>query len=607
MQTTGDGTLVEFGSVVDAVLCAVALQKAVADGQAAIPSERRLTLRIGVNLGDVVADGADILGDGVNVAARLEQLCEPGGVLVSETVREHVGNRIDLGFDDIGPQMLKNIERPIRAHRLRVTGAGPASASILAGPRPARLERSRPSVAVLPFENLSRDPDQDYFGEGIAEDLITDLSKISGLQVAGRRTFASRQTTRDAVQASARLQVGHVLEGSVRRAGNRIRITARLVDGATGVQVWAERYDRTLDDIFAVQDDITNQIVTALKVKLLPTERDALARPPTNNIEAYGDYLRGLELLARYERPSYSLARRMFVRAADLDPNFARALAGIAECDCVLYLHFDGQASLDGVLATTERALQLEADLASAHASRGVALLAIGRAEEAERSFQHAIAAEPDYAMAHYFYGRACVLLGRKHEAARLLRRAADLAPDDAGFLHHLVTLYVALGMRKEAEATARESLARCERELAQKPDRAPAAFHGAGALAFLGERERALAWAKRALAIEPDDHQNSLQCCMHLFCPRIARRGGRPARASDAWSLRSSNRLDAPGRRPRAAARASALRRVASADRSPTLIGGARDFAFASNPLRRHAASTDKSRARSTARGARE
>ena len=153
VQTTGDGTLVEFGSVVDAVLCAVALQKAVADGQAAIPSERRLTLRIGVNLGDVVADGADILGDGVNVAARLEQLCEPGGVLVSETVREHVGNRIDLAFEDIGPQMLKNIERPIRAHRLRVTGAGPASASILAGPWPARLERSRPSVAVLPFEN----------------------------------------------------------------------------------------------------------------------------------------------------------------------------------------------------------------------------------------------------------------------------------------------------------------------------------------------------------------------------------------------------------------------------------------------------------------------
>ena len=341
VQTTGDGTLVEFGSVVDAVLCAVALQEAVAERQAATSPERRLVLRIGVNLGDVVADGADILGDGVNVAARLEQLCEPGGVLVSETVREHVGNRIDLAFEDIGPQTLKNIERPVRAHRLLLAGTQSASAAIIAGPWGTRAERTRPSVAVLPFENLSRDPDQDYFGEGIAEDLITDLSKISGLQVAGRRTtFAARQTARDAVEASARLQVGHVLEGSIRRAGNRIRITARLVDGATGAQVWAERYDRTLDDIFAVQDDITHQIVAALQVKLLPTEKAALARPPTTNIEAYGDYLRGLELLARHVKPSYKLARRMFVRAVDLDPNFARALAGIAECDCDLYMHF---------------------------------------------------------------------------------------------------------------------------------------------------------------------------------------------------------------------------------------------------------------------------
>jgi adenylate cyclase len=351
-------------------------------------------------------------------------------------VREHVGNRIDLAFEDLGPQTLKNIDRPVRAHRLLLAGMEGASAAIIAGPWRARADRTRPSVAVLPFENLSRDPDRDYFGEGIAEDLITDLSKISGLQIAGRRTtFASRQTARDAVETSARLQVGHVLEGSVRHAGNRIRITARLVDGATGVQVWAERYDRTLDDIFAVQDDITNQIVTALKVKLLPTEKEALARTPTNNIEAYGDYLRGLELLASHVKPSYTLARRMFVRAVELDPNFARALAGIAECDCDLYMHFDGQVSFDDVLATTERALQLEPDLASAHASRGVALLATDRAEEAERSFQHAIAAEPDYAMAHYFYGRACVLLGRKQEAVRLLRRAADLAPDDVGLI----------------------------------------------------------------------------------------------------------------------------------------------------------------------------
>ena len=521
VQTTGDGTLVEFGSVVDAVLCAVALQEAVAERQAAVPPDRRFVLRIGINLGDVVADGTNILGDGVNVAARLEQLCEPGGVLVSGTVREHVGNRIDLAFEDLGPQTLKNIDRPVRAHRLLLAGMQAASAAIIAGHSQTRVDRTKPSLAILPFENLSCDPDQDYFSEGIAEDLITDLSKISGLQVAGRRTtFAARQTARDAVEARARLQVGHVLEGSVRRAGSRVRITARLVEGSTGAQVWGERYDRTLDDIFAVQDDITQQIVAALQVNLLPAEKAALARAPTTNVEAYGDYLRGLELLGRHVKPSYKLARRMFVRAVDLDSNFARALAGIAACDCVLYMLFDEQASFDEVLAVTERALQLEPDLASAHASRAVALLATDRAEEAERSFQNAIAAEPDDAMAHYFYARACILLGRKQEAVPLLRRAADLAPDDVGFLSPLVTVYAALGMREQAEATSREALARCERELAQKPDLAEAAFHGASELAFLGERERALAWAKRALAIEPDDHQTlyNIACTYSLL-----------------------------------------------------------------------------------------
>ena len=321
VQVAGDGALVEFGSVVDAVQCAAAVQQAVAAHQAVAPPECRLVFRIGINLGDVVAEGADILGDGVNVAARLEQLCEPGGVLVSETVREHVGNRLGIAFEDLGPRTLKNIDRPVRVHRLVLSDQQPRS--VVVGSWPARVERPRPSLAVLLFENLSRDPDQDYFGEGLAEDLITDLTKISGLQVAGRRTtFAARQVSRDPVEAGARLQVGHVLEGSIRRARERIRITARLVDGATGAQVWAERYDRLLDDIFAVQDDITHQIVAALQVNILPVQRAALARPPTINIEAYGDYLRGLELLARHEkRPSTAPARwRSWVSTSELWP-----------------------------------------------------------------------------------------------------------------------------------------------------------------------------------------------------------------------------------------------------------------------------------------------
>ena len=284
VQVVGDGLLVEFASVVDAVLCAVEMQDAVAADQAATAADRQVRYRIGVNLGDMVADGEFILGDGVNVAARLEQLCEPGGVLVSDTVREHVGNKLAVVFDYIGPLTLKNIGRPVGAHRVQQPGGSPPPVQAA----PPGEAAAKPSVAVLPFANLTGDPEQDYFCEGIAEDLITELSKISGLFVAARQsTFARGGELRDAAEACARLRVGYALEGSVRRAGDRVRIAARLVKAKAGGQVWAERYDRTIGDIFAVQDDITRSIVAALEVRLLLAEKEALAKPPTANIEAY--------------------------------------------------------------------------------------------------------------------------------------------------------------------------------------------------------------------------------------------------------------------------------------------------------------------------------
>ena len=491
VKLIGDGVLAEFASVVDAAACAVAIQAR---------NDGGLALRIGLNLGDVVVAGEDLYGDGVNVAARLEGLAEPGGIVVSGTVRDQLHGQSGLGFVSLGEPPLKNIARPVRAYRL-------VDAMASVGPEPPR-PGMRPSIAVLPFDNLGGDPEQTYFSDGLSEDLITALSRFRDLIVLARHSsFALRGEALGAIELGRRLGVRYLLEGSVRRAGGRVRVTAQLIDAATGDHLWAERYDRALDDIFAVQDNITHQIVAALQVNLLPTEKAALAHAPTTNIEAYGDYLRGLELLAGHVKPSYTRARRMFSRAVELDPDFARALAGIAECDCDVHMHFGEPVSFDEILATTARALELEPGLASAHASRGVALLATGRADEAERSFQRAIAAEPEYGMAHYFYGRACVELGRKQDAVRLLRRAAELSPDDAGFLGPLPALYHSLGMRAEAEAASREVLARCERELARQPDLAVAAYSGAGALAYLGERDRALAWAKRALAVEPDDH----------------------------------------------------------------------------------------------------
>ena len=505
VQVVGDGVLVEFGSVVDAVLCAVEMQEAIAAHQTAVPADRRFEFRIGVNLGDVVADGEFILGDGVNVAARLEQLCEPGGVLVSETVREHVGNKLAVVFEYIGPLALKNIARPVGAHRIQQAGGpGPRSPS---PPTPVP-EPGKPSVAVLPFVNMTGDAAQDYFCDGIAEDLITELSKISGLFVAARQsTFGVDQSTRDAAEACARLRVGYALEGSVRRAGDRVRIAARLVKGASGGQVWAERYDRTIGDIFAVQDDITRSIVAALEVRLLLAEKEAMARPPTANIEAYKLYLHGLQQLRQHIRPAYELARRMFGRAAELDPDFARALAGIGECDCSLYMHCGLPVSFDAILATTARALELEPTLAGAHAVHGFALLMTGRHDEAESSFRRAITVDPGHPGAHYAFARACVQLGRREEAAGLLRRAADLAPGDVGYLNTLAALYRALGRTAEAEQTAREALARSERRLADQPASTLAAFTGARSLAALGERDRAIEWAERALGLGPDDH----------------------------------------------------------------------------------------------------
>ena len=504
VQVVGDGLLVEFASVVDAVLCAVEMQDAVAADQAATAADRQVRYRIGVNLGDMVADGEFILGDGVNVAARLEQLCEPGGVLVSDTVREHVGNKLAVVFDYIGPLTLKNIGRPVGAHRVQQPGGSPPPVQAA----PPGEAAAKPSVAVLPFANLTGDPEQDYFCEGIAEDLITELSKISGLFVAARQsTFARGGELRDAAEACARLRVGYALEGSVRRAGDRVRIAARLVKAKAGGQVWAERYDRTIGDIFAVQDDITRSIVAALEVRLLLAEKEALAKPPTGNVEAYRLYLHGLQELRLHTRPAYEQAERMFRRAAALDPGFARALAGIAECGCNLYLHCAVPVAFDEILDLTSRALAIEPTLAAAQTHRGVALLATGDPVAAETAFARAIALEPGHPGAHYGYARACVQLGRLDEAVERLRRAADLAPGDVGYLNTLAALLRALGRHDEAAQAAREALARCERRLAEQPASTLAAFTGARVLAALGERERALEWAERALSLGPDDH----------------------------------------------------------------------------------------------------
>jgi adenylate cyclase len=501
----GDGAIVEFASVVEAVRCAVLVQRAMAQRNASQDEAHRLNLRIAVHLGDVMADGDDVYGDGVNVAARLEALAAPGGVVVSETVREHVANKLDVTFEDLGPQILKNIERPVRVHGVvQMPAYDPAEPSALAA---ASAEPPKPSIAVLPFLNMSGDVEQEYFSDGISEDLITDLSKVSGLFVLARNsTFAYKGKSVDVRELGRKLSVRYVLEGSVRKAGARVRITAQLIDGANGGHVWAERFDRELTDIFAVQDEIAQNIVGALKVRLLPAERRALAGQPTADVEAYQHYLRGRQFFHRHDKRSYGIARRLFERACEIDPMFARARAAIADCDAFLYLHSVSDVSPSAIMATSARALELQPDLPEAHASRGLALYVDGRFAEAEHEFKTALRLDPNLFETWYFYGRAKFVEGKMAEAAELFERAAEIQPDDFQTKAMLENIYRSLDRPADSHAAAAEALRRARQELERHPDNARAAYLGGIMLAVLGDTGRAREWLSRALAIEPDD-----------------------------------------------------------------------------------------------------
>jgi len=368
-------------------------------------------------------------------------------------------------------------------------------------------EIEKPSIAVLPFNNMSGDPEQEYFSDGITEDIITDLSKISGLFVVARNTtFTYKGKPAKVQQVSQDLRVKFILEGSVRKVGSRVRVTAQLVEGKDGGHLWADRYDRELTDIFAIQDEITHTIVDQLKVKLLPEERKIIGRAPTENLEAYAYYLRGRQFLHRHSRSYYVLARRMFEKAVELDPLYARAYAGIADCDSFLFLNYNADVSIDGILATSAKALDLEDGLAEAHASRGLALSLRERYPEAMAEFDQAIALDPNLFEAHYFYARACFAQGKLDEAARLFQRAADIKPDDYQALLVLPGVLRSLGREQDMKTAAREGVVRAERELTLHPENPRPAYLGAVGLAALGEFDRAKEWAARALAIDPGD-----------------------------------------------------------------------------------------------------
>ncbi|MEE9589593.1 MAG: adenylate/guanylate cyclase domain-containing protein, partial [Hyphomicrobiaceae bacterium] len=297
VKLMGDGLLAEFGSVVSAVQCAVEIQRAMAERNTDLPEGRRIDFRVGINLGDVIVEGEDIYGDGVNIAARLEGLAEPGGICVARNVFDQVKGKVDTAFEDLGERKIKNIAEPLRVYSVRPDNSD----------RPARAMEDalalpqRPSIAVLPFENMSADPEQEFFADGITEDIITELSKFRSLFVIARNSsFAFKGQPTDAKEVSAKLGVRYVVEGGVRRAGNRVRVTAQLIDAVDDKHIWAERYDRDLEDIFAVQDEVTRAIVSTIEPQLGSTERQRARRKPTESLDAWECYQRSLWHLYQY-------------------------------------------------------------------------------------------------------------------------------------------------------------------------------------------------------------------------------------------------------------------------------------------------------------------
>ena len=505
VKLTGDGMLVEFPSVVSAVECATDVQRQMRSRNEQVPLDRRIEFRIGINLGDVIVDDDDIFGDGVNVASRLESVARPGGVTVSSSVRDNVGNKLDLIFEDIGDQDLKNIEFPVRAYNVVVDdrpldGAeSPAAAEV--------AEADKPSIAVLPFNNMSDDPGQEFFSDGITEDIITDLSKVSGLFVIGRNTsFTYKGKAVQLQQVAAELGTRFILEGSVRKAGQRVRVNAQLIDGASGGHLWADRYDRDLTDIFAIQDEITQAIVEQLKIKLLPKEKKAIAQAPTANVEAYTYYLKGRQFFFNSTRVLLRLARQMFAKAAEIDPLYARAYAGMAICDARLENWYREEIDPASILAAANKAIALDPDLAEAHVARGVALGNRGEVAEATKSFERALAADPNNFDAHLAFARFYVTLGKLEQSVPLFERAVELNPDDWQSPMLVDSVLMALHRPEDAERYARIGIRRAEEALRLHPENSRPAQLGAPTLARIGEREKAIDWLERAMFIDPED-----------------------------------------------------------------------------------------------------
>jgi TolB-like protein len=504
--SAGDSLLVEFTSAVNAVECAVQMQGSLAEQNSALPGERRMAFRMGVNLGDVIAEGDTIYGDGVNIAARLENMAEPGGICISRNVLDQVRGKLSCAYTDLGEQRVHNIPQLIQAYKVQPNATVGSAKPILPLP-------DKPSIAVLPFENLSGDREQEYFADGIVEEIITALSRFRQLFVIARNSsFTYKGRPVDVKQVGRELGVRYVLEGSIRKAGNRVRITGQLVDASTGAHLWADRFDGGMEDIFDLQDQVTSSVIGAIAPKLEQAEIERSKRKPTENLDAYDYFLRGMACVHQWKRETTEEAVSLFARAIELDPNFASAYGMTARC---YSLRKAGGWMTDREYETAEaqrlarRAAELGKHDALALSTAGIALaFVVGDLEDGGALIDRALVLNPNLAWAWLFSGWVKVWSGDPVTGIDRVSRALRLSPQDP----HLFSMQSAIACAHLFSGRYAEALSWAEAAMLEQPNTLIATCTAAASAALAGQQTQALRAMSRLRQLDPKMRLSNLR-----------------------------------------------------------------------------------------------
>jgi TolB-like protein/class 3 adenylate cyclase/Flp pilus assembly protein TadD len=506
VKTTGDGMLVEFVSVVDAVRCGVDIQRGMAERNSGLPADKRIEFRIGINVGDIISDSNDIYGDGVNVAARLEALADPGGIMVSRTVHDQVRDKLSFGFKDMGEQPVKNIARPIGVYQVSLI-ENTAPITVKEAEVAAKIEVSsaaRPSIAVLPFANISGDPEQEYFADGISEDIITGLSKLRWFFVIARNSsFAYKGKAVDVKRVSRELGVRYVLEGSVRKGGNRVRITAQLIDASTGNHIWADRYDGDLTDVFALQDEITKKVVAAIEPKLLEAEGVRSQGRSPEDLDAWDTVMQTNSLLWRLTKTDIEAAIALLGLATARYPDYAPAHSMLAFALLFRAISVGVARSQDTKEAVrlASRAAELDDNDPWAHLALGWAAFLLRRSQDAMAEFKRALDINPNFAAAHGHLGNALACDGQADAAIPHLEQALRMSPHDP----QNIFVYTALAVAYYLSGNYSEAISFGHKAVQQRPGFTGAHRIYIASLAQAGRSEEARTALDRLKELQPE------------------------------------------------------------------------------------------------------